>query len=291
MNHDNRTGTSRPALAVKGLLAGVALSAMLGFSINAQAQCTIANWTDATGLTSAAAGNQGTNNRRYGGPCGLRVPLDGTSRFLTDETPAAESTYIARFYAFFQNVTQPTVIFEADDGSNPRVQVWYNFPTSNDVTLRVITGSNTDVTIANVGTGWKSIELVWEASNAANNVLLAVGDRNGVTEATGTVNTTGISIANASLGNIEGATGGSIDFDDFDSRRISRPGRLCRGDINGDGNVNLTDLLFLQQEVSTNGVVIVNGQPDYNEDGQVNLTDLLLLQATHVAVNNPACPI
>ena len=84
----------------KALLAGVALVGCLGFAFNAQAQtCTVDNWTGAsTGVANADAGTQGGDNRRYGGPCGLRVDLDGTARYVADDSPASESTYIARFY-------------------------------------------------------------------------------------------------------------------------------------------------------------------------------------------------
>ncbi len=229
MKLEKSTGLSRSALTVKTLIGGAALAALMGLSFNAQAQtCVVSNWLGgATALTDANAGTQNSvasNNRRYAGPCGLRVPVAGAAAFVTDDTPAAEGTYIARFYAYLDNAgTDPVVIFEADDGTDPQAQVWYNFPAAGDMTLRAFDSSaaTNDLTFTGVGPGWKSVEFVWEAAAAAD-VAFSV---DGATDLTATINTSGITLANASLGNVNGATGGTaIDFDAFDSRRISRRG-------------------------------------------------------------------
>ena len=271
MKHDNHTG--RPAMAIKTMIAGVALSALLGFSINAQAQtCTIANWDGATALAAANAGTQGATNRRYGGPCGLRVPMDGTARFLTDNSPAAESTYIARFYAFLDNAGTDAVILFADAGDN--VEVWYNVPNAGDITLNVVDASanNNFLTFASVGSGWHSIEFAWESSATAN-IAFSV---NGAADATATLDTSGISLSSVSLGNLNNnATGTSIDFDDFDSRRISRPGRLLVADANGDGVITGGDLTSLVNELLGSSFAV--GQPDCNEDGSITGGDLTCL--------------
>lgn len=277
MKHENRTATGRPALAIKTMIAGVALSALLGFSINAQAQtCTISNWDDATGLADADTGTQGSSNRRYGGPCGLRVDLDGTDRYLTDNSPASEGTYIARFYAFLDNAGSDDLIMFADGGNN--VQVWYNVPDAGDITLNVVDSGagNNFLTFPGVGSGWHSIELVWESAANAE-IRFSV---NGADDAVQTVDTSGITLTAARLGNVNGATGGAVDFDDFDSRRISRPGRLLRGDANNNGVVNLGDAIVVQAEVLGGGSgPFAPGQPDCNENGVINLGDAICIQA------------
>lgn len=257
----------------KALLAGIALTACLGFALNAQAQtCTVNNWASATALADADAGTQGNDNRRYGGPCGLQVDVDGTARYVTDDSPSSESTYIARFYAFLDNAgSDAMVVFAADDGTNDQIQVWYNFPNAGDLTLRVYDngGSPSDLTEAGVGSGWHSVELVWDAA-ASSDIRLSV---DGAADLTASPDTSGIAIANAHLGNVDGAAtgGGTVDFDDFDSRRMDRPGRLMVGDANDDSAVNVLDASALFSESAGSGFAA--GQPDCNEDGNVNVLD------------------
>ncbi|WP_376691191.1 hypothetical protein [Wenzhouxiangella sp. EGI_FJ10409] len=259
----------------KALLTGVALVGCLGFAFNAQAQtCTIDNWTGAsTGVANADTGTQGGDNRRYGGPCGLRVDLDGTDRYVADDSPASESTYIARFYTFLDDAgADPVVIFAADDDTEDQIQVWYNFPNADDLTLRVFdsNGDENDATFGSVGSGWHSVEFAWEADAAAE-IAFSV---NGAADQTISADTSGIAIANANLGNANAAnTGGTIDFDDFDSRRIERPGRLMVGDADDSGSIAGTDALAILDELA--GAAMAPGQPDCNEDGSIDGLDSL----------------
>lgn len=259
------------------LLAGVALAGSFGLAVSAQAQtCTISNWLGTpSGVTDADAGTQGSSNRRYGGPCGLRVPVDGSPHFVVDNSPTSESTYVGRFYTFLDNAgTNPVLLFAADDGTNDQIQVLYNDPSAGDLTLSVRTSGGTyvDRTFAGVGSGWHSVEFVWEASGTAA-IAFSV---DGATDMTATVDTTGASIVNASLGNIDGAAGGgTIDFDDFDSRRESRPGRLTIGDANDDLSINSQDFVTVINEIS--GSSLAGGQPDCNEDGTINSQDFVCI--------------
>ena len=182
----------------KALLAGVALAACMGFAVNAQAQtCTVDNWEGgATGLTDANAGTQGADNRRYGGPCALRVPVDGMARYVSDDSPSAEGSYIARFYAFLNDAgSDPVQIFAADDGATDQIQVWYNEAAPGDLTLRVYgaDSSPNDLTFNGVSSGWHSIEFAWSADAAAE-IAFSV---DGAADMTATVDTSGLAIANA----------------------------------------------------------------------------------------------
>lgn len=258
----------------KALLAGVALVACIGFTFNAQAQtCVVTNWASQTDLVDADAGTQGSSNRRYGGPCGLRVPVDGTARYVSDDTPNAEGTYIARFYTFLDNAgSNATILFEGDDGTDPQIQVWYNMPNAGDLTLRVYdttAGSPIELTEAGVGAGWHSVEFVWEAAASAEILFNVDGAASDLSD---TVDTSGITIENAHLGNVDGASGGSVDFDDFDSRRIERPGRLMVGDANDDATINSQDFVTVINEI---GGTYAAGQPDCNEDGSINSQDFV----------------
>lgn len=274
----------------KALLAGLALAACLGFTLNAQAQtCTVANWTTANNLSDTDTGSPLDGNRRYGGPCALRVDIDNTVRSVLTDTPAAETTYIARFYAFLDNAGSGAIqLFGADDGSTDQIQVWYNSPSAGDLTLRVFdtgAGSN-DLTFSGVGTGWHSIELVW-AQGASADIRFSV---DGATDVNQSIDTSGITIENAELGNLNGAnTGGTIDFDDFDSRRVERPGRLCRGDTDGNESIGFADLNAVGNEVISGGTVIAAGQPDYDENGAVGFSDLNSVFFNHVQIGDSNC--
>lgn len=261
----------------KALLAGVALVACLGFAFNAQAQtCVVSNWAGgATGLSDANAGTQGSSNRRYGGPCGLRVAVDGSARYVSDNSPDGETTYIARFYAFLDNAgSNPTILFAGDDGANDQIQVWYNFPNAGDLTLRVFDNgaATTDVTEPSVGPGWHSIEFKWEAAASAE-ILFSVDGAADLT-ASPAPDTSNLSISNAHLGNVDGAAGGgTIDFDDFDSRRIDRPGRLMVGDADDSLGVNVFDAIAVIGEYQDG--IYAAGQPDCDENGSVNVFDAI----------------
>jgi hypothetical protein len=268
----------------KLLLAGVALTACLGFALNAQAQtCTVSNWTTPTNLSDADAGLQtgdGTN-RRYGGPCGLQVDVDGTTRSVLTDTPQDESTYIVRFYTFLDNAgTGAVQLFNADDGAGGDVvQVWYNFPAQGDLTLRVLdAGGPTDMVQSGVSTGWHSVEFEWTAGASAD-IAYSV---DGAADMVQTLDTSGQSVANAELGNLNGAnTGGTVDFDDFDSRRIERPGRLMVGDANGDSTISGADNITLL--IERNGGSYAAGQPDCNEDGEISGADNICLLILRLA--------
>ncbi len=302
MKHENHTETSRPALAVKTALSSVAAIALLGFSFNAQAQdCTVDNWTTQTNLADANTGTQGSNNRRYGGPCGLRVAIDGEERYLTDESPLSESTYIARFYVFLNaanaSPTDEILIFAADDGTDDVIEVWYD---GSDLTLQVYDDAASSVALSaeGIGSGWHSVEIVWESGESAE-IRFAVNSFDEADDLVTTWDTSGVAIINAHLGNVNGAsTGGTIDLDDFDSRRISRPGRLCRGLTDpdrtpaGDGWQRLTaaDRQAVFAEIATGGAVPAGGQPDINEDGVVNSSDRLAIFAA-IATGQNSCEV
>src|SRR5690625_4730233 len=256
----------------KMILAGAALAVCTGFALNAQAQdCTVDNWDVQQGLADSDTGTQGANNRRYGGPCGLRVGLDGTERYVGDDSPNGENSngeasYIARFYTFLDDVTtsDPVMIFAAgDDNDNSLLEVSYE---DGDLTLAVYGATTEAATCSDIGTGWHSVEVVWAAGE---DTLFKVDEEDDLVVS---ADTSGQAIHYADLGNLNNANGGSIDFDDFDSRRSERPGRLLVGGENGDEVVNVSSLAQVLNERKGNGFAA--GQPDCNEDGQVNVSDL-----------------
>lgn len=284
-----------------------ALAACLVFTINAQAQtCVVTNWQGGQpGLSNDNAGFQedgpdaGTelDNRRYGGPCGLRVPVDGTARYVVDTSPDNESNYNARFYAFLNAAGKvPIRIFEASDGSANQIEIWYNRDAAGvtaegalSMIVAIDGGGSTGLDAGVIGSGWHSIEFVWTRSDAADLILSVDGvdtTASGIDTDIGGTN----GIADAALGNLNPAnTGGTIDFDDFDSRRMDRPGRLLRGDANDDLDCNVLDVQTILNEANTVGTaspVFASGQPDCTEDGSVNVVDV---QCILNRANNSEC--
>jgi hypothetical protein len=264
---------------------GVVFAAVLGFSVNAAAQtCTVDNWLGGSpGLSNGDAGTQGSSNRRYGGPCGLRVPLGGSAAYVADDSPGGETTYIARAYVYLDDITtnDPVVLFAADDdtgdssyaAADAQIEVSYDADASSGGTL-VLSVRDQGGTLQplpavnNVGTGWHSFELVWEQASSAN-IAFSV---DGAADVTGTVDTTGITIENAFLGVLNSVSGGSVDFDDFDSRRVDRPGRLLVADANDSGDLTIADLFEVNNELG--GSAFAAGQPDCDENGSITISDL-----------------
>lgn len=264
----------------KALLAGTALIASVGFTLNAQAQtCVVTNWDTQTELFDTDAGTQGSSNRRYGGPCGLQVAVDGNARYVTDTSPANETTYIARFYTFLDNAgADPIQLFAASDGTTNQIEVWYNqnglgATAAGEMSMVVTTaGGSVGLDAGAIGTGWHSVEVVWN-QGAGSDLILSV---DGVDTAT-TADTGTNVIADASLGNINSAsTAGTIDFDDFDSRRIDRPGLLTVGDANADETISIFDILSIRDELLE--TAFAPGQPDCDENGSIDIFDVLCLR-------------
>jgi len=278
MKYSNSRAATQFGRLAKTVMVGGAAFAFLGLSMNAQADpvCTVENWTDAPGLSDADTGTQGSDNRRYGGPCGLRVDFDDEARFVTYESGQGEAQYIARFYAFLDNMgTEPAIIFAGTGGGDDQVQIWYNFPAENDLTLRAFdaSGDSNDLTFDAVGSGWHSIEFDW--NRESGDVAFLVNSEED--EATMNIDLSGLSIEAASLGNVAGAdTGGVADFDDFDSRRSTRPGRLLVGDANDDGVIDIFDVISLRDELIEDA--FAPGQPDCDENGSVDIFDVICLR-------------
>jgi hypothetical protein len=279
MKHSNSSRATTVGRLAKYMLIGSAAAAFLGLSMNAQAQlptCTVDNWTDAIGLTDADTGYQGSDNRRYGGPCGLRVPFNGDERFVMFESGQGETSYIARFYAFLNNAgSDAMIIFAGEGGGEDQVQIWYNFPAANDLTLRAFDqgGASHDLTFEGVGNGWHSIEFEWHQGASAN-IAFIVNSDDPNDEESMTIDTSGLSIQSAHLGDVAGmADAGYADFDDFDSRRSTRPGRLLVGDADDNGSIGTGDLVSILSEI--NGNAFAPGQPDCDENGSVGTGDLV----------------
>lgn len=297
MKYAQNTGSSRPAHGLKTIFSGLAVAACLGFAVNAQAQtCTIGNWAGgAQNAGSLFAGTPNDGNSRYGGPCSLRVSLDNDESYVVDNSPIAEQGYIARFY-FNPNGNAndglPMIIFAANDATlgtgDDVLQLWYNVSSADpftasagDATLVVTTSggiAEINVPASEIrSSGWNSFEIVWSSDSSAQ-IALSV---NGENDLTVTGNTSDERIRSALLGFV-GDDGSAISsstpmfFDDFDSRRISRPGRLLRGDATDSGSIAAADVVAVRNEVLGNA--LAPGQPDCNEDGTITAADVVCVR-------------
>ncbi len=259
-------------------LAGLALAAgaALVFSMNLQAQdCTIENWSDSFGFDNGnPAGTQGAANRRFAGPCGLRVPIDGEQRYLVDESPVDEQSYNVRFYVFLDDAdvgADDLLIFAANDGTGDLIRVWYD---GSDLELSIFDSADEEHAKSFAAEpGWNEVDFAWSADVEAE-VRFSV---NGADDQVMTVDTSGLTVAQVFLGNLNPVnTGGSIDFDDFDSRRQSRPERLVAGDANGDGGIGIFDIVAVRNEILERS--FAPGQPDCNRDGSVSVFDIICMR-------------
>jgi len=272
------------------LLLGIAFAVSFGLSLNAQAQtCVVTNWAGGqNNLVNSDAGTPIDGHSRYAGPCSLEVEVDGTTRSVTDNNPSgSETDYIVRFYFLADGVgSDPVKIYSADGGGSDRITLTY---TNGDLTLAVDDGGvMSSETVAGLGAGWHSVEFVW--TQDANATIQLSVDGAADVPISG-VDSSGYSIDNALLGNLDGVNaGGTFYFDDYDSRRSTRPGRLCRGDVNESGSITQTDMLTIFNEVASGGTVLAGGQPDYNENGSVTQTDFLQVLNNHVSIGVSTCP-
>ncbi|QOC21778.1 hypothetical protein IC757_12120 [Wenzhouxiangella sp. AB-CW3] len=291
------------------LLIGSAAAAFLGLSLQAHAlpTCTVERWTNSLteGLDDSNTGYQGSGNRRYGGPCGLRVPVDGSERYVGTDSPNNETTYKARFYVFLDYAgDEDVLIFAAQDQNDEDViQVWFQPGNDHgDLVLQVYDdgGSAVSLSADGIGGGWHSVQLVWASDDNAE-IRFAVNHDDETQDLVTTHDTSGVPLVRTFLGNINGADGGTnahIDFDDFDSRRDTRPGRLCRGLTDPDRapasdgwqEVNSDDRQAIFVEMATGGGTPAGGQPDFNEDGVVNSDDRFAIFAA-MATGQNSCEV
>ena len=261
-------------------LLGTAVAAALMFGAQAASACAITAWSSVTGIVAADANNPTAGVKRYSGLCGLRVADASTPRFVTDLTPNNEGSYRVRFYYFTGDISGATAaIFQArNTGGTNIIQVTHN-GTQLGITANT-GGAAQNVTVAD--NKWYAIELEWAAGAGTGTLTGRVTGAGSATPA-GTISFTNLansadSITEARMGIITGAPTltAPVFFDEFDSRRTTSPGRLCRGDANNDNNINVFDIGALVPEIQqpTNAAVLTAGQPDFNEDGLTNVFDI-----------------
>jgi hypothetical protein len=262
--------------------------AALSTSIHAQT-CTVNNW-DAVSADVVNGDNDATGSvgspptfKRYAGPCSLRATFGGVAEWVENDQGGAldESNYIARFYVYLTDVAGTNVpLFEAYDGTNAALfAVLY----SDTLSIGIDTnGSGTPNVAGDAQTGWNSVEIEYDGTNLSASI-------NGAADISAPTDLM-TNVASVRLGDIDGGVGSGVAyFDDFDSRRVSRPGRLCRGltDESRDLLTFADAIAIFTDAVSP--VTVVAGQPDYNEDGLVTFSDAITVFNQAVNPANRSC--
>ncbi len=271
----------------KKLLLGAAVSAVLLFAAPMASACVLSAWSTTNG-TPVAGDPVNESIARYSGECAMQA--DSVGDFVEDNTPNGEAAYNARFYYYTGNRTGGAAnIFEAQSASGST-----NLPirVQHDGTSLIFStnGSATTRTVAVTDDRWYSIELAWAAGAGDGSLDIIVTGAGSLTPLN-TPSITGVNngsdtIENARLGLVAGSGTGAVNFDAFDSRRTTTPGRLCVGDAFPDGTRSVQDIGAIIGEINVTSLSA--GQADVTEEGQVNVFDLAALIL--IINGTPACP-
>ena len=251
--------TATRLFAIAALLSG-------SFFATSTLACSTAAWASASAGTNA---NDPTNAvNRVSGYCGLEVTGTG---LVTDNSPTAETTFIARFYVFPKLLSAGTIFAAySDETGTPLFHVNYD-------------GSqfNIDATAAGGGTGtaaaenskWNLIEFSW-TSGAEGSLWVnadATVDPASATFASGTG-----AVEQINLGAVTDFGSESALFDDYESHRSLPVGPLLIGDANGNGSITIADAITLFNEIGPDKI-LASGQPDCNISGNITIADAICL--------------
>lgn len=267
-------------------LLGSAIAAALLFGANVASACSLTAWNAVQGLVAADAAepSPGNNNptlggnSRYSGRCGLEV--NAQNKFVTDNTPAGEVSYLTRFYVYTGDITGSTPILRAENtGATPIITATYNGGATNTLVIGINGTANTD-SIVLQDNRWYSVELNWAQATGVTGRVRGAGAGPCATpacpnnEEISVVGTSPLTVDTVRMGMIA-ASGITVTmamfFDEFDSRRTTSPGRLRRGDANASNTITTADITGVLLDISGDLRV---GQPDANESGVVNTADV-----------------
>ena len=239
------------------------------FFVSSTLVCTTDAWTDAdAGLIAGDPKNDSI--ARVSGLCGLKITADLAT--VGDNSPADETTFIGRFYFFPKNVAAGdhdifTALSDETDANSDVFVIRYN---GGNITLDATAVGGDSVTVAADATHWNLIEFKWE-SGATGSLWInadATTDPASDTFGSGTSSIDRVMMGDANAGL----------FDDYESHRSLAVGSLLIADSNGNGSINVFDLISIQNEILGNS--LAGGQPDCNLNGGINVFDLICTQNT-----------
>ncbi len=224
------------------------------------------------GTPTAGQPNGSPAVKRYSGLCGLSSSAAG--QFVQDGTITAADTRLrARFYVFTGTTGGNPVVYKGLNASNAQVfAVTYNATTGAfDFATASGTGSTANGSV--VANKWYSVELDWNttAGNMTANVQGNCGNIAACT-ALPAVTVTGAtgSVEYVQLGWVSGTATGTVQVDNYESRRSTAIGRACRGDANNSASITAGDRTAITNELAG---TLQSGQVDCNEDGNISAGD------------------
>ena len=270
-------------IRLKTLLGAAIFSAMAFTGANA---CSISAWsaTDSVGVVAADSGEAPTFSR-YSGRCSLRIAGAATAKYVQDNTPTNATSYKSRFYI---NAGSPLVdtgasgfVFLARDGAGANL---IRIALTGGNLQTTVTGAAAAIPAIPITAGYYSVEIEWAQGAAApfSIKVQGAGAATPTTQTTTTNNAAGV-LKDVRLGLSANSTGTAF-FDEYDSRRTTAPGRLCRGDANGNGFIQGNDRVFVTNE--TLGT-LATGQADANENGFVQGNDRVII--SNLILANTVC--
>ena len=235
---------------------------------NSTFACSTDAW--ASVAVGSTAGDPNVSIARVAGKCGLKVTASG---LVTDNTPDGETTFIARFYFYGKNIGAGThTIFGAYTGDNASGEVFkINYDGANIIVDATSAGGNSQSVAANPNL-WNLVEVSW--SSGASGSLWINADATTAPASASFTPGTG-SIGSASLGAISAIGADTALFDDYVSHRSLPVGPVLLGDANGNGSINIADVIAIANEYKQLNPLLASGAPDCNLSGGVNIADVI----------------
>ena len=239
------------------------------FSASTAMACTTSLWNG--GTTGTPVAGSPTDVSRVSGLCAMELSATGS---VKDTSPTNETTVISRFYVFAQLNSGAPVIFEAfsDDNATSSL-LTVTFDGSNFV---FNAGAGASPNVPGVS-GWNLVELAWTGGGTmeywVNTDATTTAALGSVTAAAGTMNSVVLGTADA--------LDGVLTFDDYESHRSTPVGGVLLGDSDGNGIIDVFDMIGSQKEILEQGQVgafLADGQPDCNLDGAVDVFDMICTQ-------------
>ena len=235
--------------------------------------CSISAWDavgaqGSVGVVAADAVSVQTGNSRYSGSCSLR--LTGPSKYVQNTIATPRATYRTRMYVRKEGAASDSKVFSATNAAGTTEVIGVTFSGSTfTFNLAGAAVQPVAVTVPSP-TAWYAVELDWTNAGAFTARVTGAGGQ-ASTPATSTATVaTAETIGRARLGNTNAGAVGTYFFEEFDSRTTQAPGRLCRGDSNGNGLIQGNDRVAVTNEINLTYSV---GQPDCNENGLVQGND------------------
>ncbi len=275
-------------LSCGAILAAPLPAAAFAFADGAEGSpCTLAAWSFVTTGPVAGGPYDPSPVVRYAGRCAMRTAGGGSVR---SDHPASESTYRARFYVFPQTSAGAVVLFQARDVSGfPQFSIAHD--PAVDAFLVYVGSASSGTPEASIPGApefrWYSVEVYYRSAQRLGVTVQRASASTPLSNILTNASTPASTIDSALLGWLGTANGnptGAINFDAFESNNPATPiGALCRGNVDGDIDVDATDYKILTDELLRRDIAA--GQPDCTGDGKLDAFDRVC-----VAKLAGACP-